>query len=180
MNSKRFEFNNKDLPYLKRDIVVRTIFSLLFLAVFVWQFAITINGAIAKSLNILQICSSILVFICSLMLAMISLLYVFRDFRVITAIKVHGRCVTSVQMLIKTHKRSFIWMYSLLIQFLTLATTLVLICSLTYSILQIAYMSSISFYLPLLLTICLSGYNSIYHIKDEMHTQNTVQEYYNA
>ena len=180
MNNKKFEFTDKDIPYLKRDIVVRTIFSVLFISIFVWQFIMMVQTYTKASLDVLKITSSLIVLICSLMLSFISLMYVFRNFRILTSINEHGRCVSYVQMLIKTNKRSFIWMYGVLIQFLTLVTSLVLICSLTYSILQVAYMSSISFFLPFLLMVCVSGYNSIYHIKDEMHIQNSTQEYYNA
>ena len=180
MNNKKFEFTNKDLTHLKKDIALRTVFSVLFIAIFIWQFANLISSYLKGSLDVLKISATLIVLICCLMLAFISLLYVFRNFRIITTIKEHGRCVTSVQMLIRTHKKSFIWMYGVLIQFLTLITSLVLICSLTYSILQVAYLSSTSFYLPFLLTVCVSGYNSIYHIKDEMYIQNSAQEYYNA
>ena len=92
----------------------------------------------------------------------------------------NGKCVSAVQMLIKTNKRSFLWLYNLLIQLLTLITSLTLICSATYAVLQATYLSMISYYLPFLVAVCLSGFNSIYHIKDEMHVQNTVQEFHNA
>ncbi|MBQ9795752.1 MAG: hypothetical protein IJW36_02165 [Clostridia bacterium] len=179
MNSKKFEYTNKDIPYLKRDITFRTIFSALLIVMFIWQFVSIVIVSIKSSLTIMQICSSILVFISTLLLSYISLLYVFKDFRIIAAIKMKGRCVSAVQMLIKTNKRSFIRLYNLVLQFITLLTVLVLICSLTYSILQATFFSTISFYMPLLLTICVAGFNSIYHVKDEIHIQNTVQEYYN-
>ncbi len=180
MNSKKFEYTNRDLPYLKKDIIFRTIFAVLFLMIFTWQFIAFVKMSINKSTTLMHIISAIVVFICCLMLTFISLLYVFKDFRIISAVKLNGRCVSSVQILIKTNKKSFIWLYSLLIQLLTLITAIVLICSITYSILQITYFSTISFYLPFLLTICVSGFNSIYHIKDEMHIQNTVQEFQSA
>ena len=180
MNSKKFEYTDRDLSYLKKDIIYRTIFALLFLIVFTWQFISFFKASITKSTTTMQIVVAIIVFVCCLMLTFISLLYIFKDFRIISAIKRNGRCVSSVQILIKTNKKSFVWLYSLLIQFLTIITAIVLICSITYSILQIAYFSTISFYLPFLITICISGFNSIYHIKDEMHIQNTVQELQNA
>ena len=180
MNSKRFEYTTKDTAHLKKDIAFRSLFASLLLFVFVWQFAMIIKVSLNGSLSIMQICSSILVIICSLLLFLICLMYVFKDFRILAAIKINGKCVSAVQLLIRTNKRSFIWLYNVLIQFLTLITSLVLICSLVYSILQITYLSTLSFYLPLLFMICISGFNSIYHIKDEIHTQNHVQEYNNA
>lgn len=180
MNSKRFEYTHKDLPYLKKDIVYRTCFIVLFLSVFVWQFGAMIKAAMSDSLFILQICSSVLVFITCLLLSFISLLYVFKDFRIIAAVKMNGKCVSAVQMLIRTNKRSFLWLYNLLIQFLTLVTAIILICSITYAILQATYLATISYYLPFLVAVCLSGFNSIYHIRDEIRVQNTVQEFHNA
>lgn len=180
MNSKRFEYTNKDIPFLKKDIVLRTVFAALFILVMVWQFASIVMISFDGTLSIMQICSSVLVFLCCLLLTLISFLYIFKDFRIIAAIKMNGKCVSSVQILIRTTRRSFIRLYSILIQFLTLVTSLVLLCSLTYSFLQITYMSTISFYLPFLLMVCVSGFNSIYHIKNEISTQNSVQEYQNA
>ena len=180
MNSKRFEYTHKDIPFLKKDIVYRTFFILLFLCVFVWQFVDMIKAALNDSLFILQICSTVLVFISCLLLAYISLLYVFKDFRIIAAVKMNGKCVSAVQILIKTNKKSFIWLYNLLIQSLTLLTSIVLICSITYAILQATYFATISYYLPFLVAVCVSGFNSIYHIKNEMQVQNTLQEFLNA
>jgi len=178
MNSKIFEYTNKDSSYLKKDIAFRTFFSVLFLAIFVWQFASMVKLALKNSMNIMTIGVSVLVILCSLMMFIISMLYAFKDFRIMAAIKMNGKCVSSVQVLIRTKKRSFIWLYKLLIQILSVATALVLIAVITYSILQVSYYSTVSFYIPLLLLICISGFNSIYHIKDEMHIQNTVQEYH--
>ena len=180
MNSKRYEYTHKDIPYLKKDIFFRALFAILLVAVFIWQFVSLIYLTITSSMTIMQIASSCLVIFCSLMLAFISLMYALKDFRIISAIKMNGRCVSAVQMLIRTNKKSFIWLYSVLIQFLTLITSLVLICSIVYTILEVTYLSTTSFYLPLLFMICISGFNSIYHIKDEIHTQNFVQEYYNV
>jgi len=180
MNSKRFEYTNKDIPYLKKDIFMRTFFAVLLLIVFVWQFVSAIQIAISSYLSIINLSATILVFVCTFMLSFISLLYTFKNFRIIAAIKMNGRCVSSVQILIKTNKKSFIWLYNFVVQILTLATSLVLICTLVYSFLQATYLSSISFYLPFLLMVCISGFNSIYHIKHEIYIQNSVQEYYNA
>lgn len=177
MVSKKFEYTNKDIGYLKRDIVMRAFFTLIFLAIIIWQFVMVIMTAINDSLSTLDYVLSSITIITCLLLALISFVYSFKDFRVISTIKMDGRCVSSVPILIKTTRKSFLWLYNLLIQFLTLVTTLVLVASITYSILQYTYFSTISFYMPFLVMICLSGYNSIYHIRDEMNTQKAVQEY---
>lgn len=177
MNSKKFEYSYKDIPSLKKDIVIRSCFSFSFLCIFIWQFIDIIVTAMNSSLTIMQIASALIVIASTLLLSLVSLLYVFKDFRIIAAVKINGRCISSVQMLVTTSKRGFLNLYRLLTQMLTLLTSLILICSITYTILQAAYLSYISFYLPLLLLICMSGFNSIYHINEEMRTQKNVQEY---
>jgi len=175
--NKRFEYTTRDLGHLKKDICFRTIFMFFFLSLFVWQISTLIMESLKDSISNFKIISSIVVLISSLMLTLISLMYIFKNFRIISAIRLTGRCVSSVQLLIRTNKRSFLWLYNILMQFLTITTTLVLISSITYSILQMKYFSYVSFYMPLLFMICISGFNSIYHIKDEIKTQNSVNEY---
>lgn len=174
-NPKRFEYQHKDIGYLKKDIVFRTIFSVLFIGIFVWQIVNMFMGLTSTTKN-LEIVVSIIVLLSCLMLSFVSLTFVFKDFRIISAIKNNGKCVSSVQILIQTKKRSFIKLYNLLIQFFTLVTSLVLIATITYTILEATVLSSVSFFMPFLFMICISGLNSIYHIKDEIYTQNQVQE----
>lgn len=176
MTTKKFEYMNKDIKQLKIDIAFRILFSSLFLAIFVWQFIFMILYSTKGLLGPAQAIVSAIVLISSLLLCLIIFFYAFKDFRIIAAVQMEGRCVSSVQILFSTKKSGFMRLYSYLIQLLTLATTLVLVSCLTYSILQVAFQSTISFYMPLLLMICVSGYSSIYHIKDEILTQNTVQE----
>ena len=176
MKTKTFEYFHKDIKQLKIDIIFRMIFSSLFLACFIWQIISMIVIAVNANITMLQGITSAFVLIGSLMLSVVTFSYAFKDLRIISAIKLNGKCVSSVNILFKTNKSSFIKLYSLLIQFLTLATSLVLVACVTYSILQITVLSTISFYMPLLLMMCVAGYNSIYHIKDEIRTQNTVQE----
>jgi len=176
MNRKRFEYYHKDIKQLKIDIVFRIVFSILFMACFVWQMVSTVMASMKGPLSIMQIVVSCLVLLTSLSLCFITFIYAFKDFRIIAAIKMNGKCVSSVSILFSIKKASFVKLYSYLIQVLTLAVSLVLIACITYSILQVTILSTISFYMPLLVTICVSGYNSIYHVKDEITTQNTVQQ----
>ena len=177
MNSqKRFEYYHKDIKQLKIDIFFRLLFSVLFLVAFVWQFISMAILSIDKSLSIMHGVVAAIVLISSLLLCLVTMSYAFKDFRIIAAIKMKGKCVSSVQILFRADKKGFLWLYNLLMQFLTLMTSLVLVASVTYSILQVAFMSTISYYMPLLLTICVAGYNSIYHVRDEILTQQTVHE----
>ena len=177
MNSKKFEYVHKDIPMLKKDIIFRTLFTTAFFAIFVWQFVMVIMQMIDKNMSILKIITSSLVLISTLMMAIISFVYIFRNFKIISVIKTRGRCVSSVSLLIQTNKKSFINLYDLLMKCLIVVISLILISSITYTILQVAYLSFVSFYMPILFLICLSGYNSIYHIKNEIYIQNMVQIY---
>ncbi len=177
MNSKKFEYFHKDIKQLKIDIIFRMIFSALFLIAFVWQMVSMIIVSIKDSLSIMQGSVATFVLITSLVLCLVTMSYAFKDLRIIAAIKMRGKCVSTVQILFKVDsKSSFLWLYNFIMQFLTIVTSLVLVACVTYSILEISYFSTISFYMPLLLTLCVASYNSIYHIKDEITTQKTVNE----
>lgn len=176
MKSKKFIYVHKDVKQLKIDIAFRILFSALFLGIFVWQFTAMVMYIVKNKFSNVHGVVAAIVLISSLLLCLITFFYAFKDFQIIAAVKMSGQCVSSVSILFSTRNNSFIRLYNYLIQFLTLATTLVLIAALTYTILQITVLSTISFYMPLLLMICVSGYNSIYHIKDEIRTQETVQE----
>ena len=176
MRTKRFEFNKKDVNHLKKDIILRTLFSILFLTVFVWQMISIVKKSTGNNLSIIQTTVSIIVLIGSLLLGLVSLFYAFKDFRIISVIKVNGRCINSVPILFSTKKSGFVWLYNILIQILTLATTLVLIACITYTILEISYFATISFYVPILVFVCISGYNAIYHIREEIYKQNILNE----
>ena len=175
--SKRFEYTNKDITALKKDIIFRTLFATLFLAIFVWQFVSLFIAYTNNNLQLIKIIIAGIVLISTLLLLIVSLLYIFKSLRIVSAIKMNGRCVSSVAIFIRTNKGSFVKLYDLLIKFLTLATSLILVSCITYTFLQITVTSTISYYLPLILMICVSGYNSIYHIKDEIKTQEMVREY---
>lgn len=176
MKLKRFVYVHKDIKQLKIDIAFRVLFSCLFLGVFVWQFVFMIMYGVQNRLTTPHNVISAIVLISSLLLCLVTFFYAFKDFRIIAAINMTGKCVSSVQILFSTNKTSFVKLYSYMSQLLALATSLVLIATITYSILQATVLSTISYYLPFLIMVCLSSYNSIYHIKDEMTTQNKVQE----
>lgn len=177
MNSKNFEYITKDIPLLKKDIFFRSLFSILLLCIFVWQFIILIITNNKDEMSILKIIIAIIVLITALMMFLLNLAYTFKDFKVISVVKTRGRCISAVNLLIKTNKKSFIQIYHILMFAFTLLITFVLLCSLTYTILQASVLSLVSFYMPMLFIICVTGYNSIYHIKHEITIQNKVQAY---
>lgn len=177
MNGKRFEYFHKDIKQLQTDIIVRFVFSALFLGTFVWQIVSILLTSMKGSISLPQGISSIIVLTTTFLLCLVTMSFAFKDLRIIAAIKMRGKCVSTIQILFKVDgKRNFLWLYKFIMTILALATTLVLIAAVTYGVLQVAFFATVSFYMPLLLTICLASYNSIYHIKDEITTQKTVQQ----
>lgn len=178
MNLKRFEYFSKDVPFLKRGLFFRFLFFVLFMAVITWQITSMIVIHSQKGLSIPEIISGVTVILLSLLLGLISIAYVFKNMKVIEAIKKHGRCICSVPMLINIKKNSFIRLYSAISFVLALLALVVLLSSLTYSLLQAAYYATVSFYLPLLVLISVAGFNSVFHLKNEIQVLTTVQEYH--
>lgn len=176
MRSKRFEYFHKDIKQLKKDIAFRVTFSVLFFGVIAWQLITTLLLHFSKTLTQTKLIISAIVLISALVLFSVTLAYAIKDCRIVKVIKENGRCVSSVSILFSTDKTSFLKFYQGLMTILTVAITLLFIACVTYSILEISFYTKISFYMPLLLMICLAGYNSIYHVKDEILTQNNVQE----
>ena len=92
-------------------------------------------------------------------------------------IKNQGRSVNSVKLLVKSDKNSFIKLYSILSIVLALVMLFVAVCGITYLILQLIYLKTYSFYLPILFFITVCGFNSVYHIRYEITTMKDVEKY---
>lgn len=177
MHLKKFEYLHKDVPFLKKDLGFRVFFILLFIAVFAWQFISILMQDFSTSVNIPMLISSVAVLLISLMFITLNLMYSFKNFKVLSVIKKQGRCISSVDILFNTKKSGFVYLYSLITKALALVATLILVCSITYSVLQITFYANVSFYLPLLAVVCVCGYYSAYHINTEIKTVKTVQEF---
>lgn len=177
MNSKKFEYQHKDVPFLKRNLVIRTIFTLIFLGIFAWQMISLFLIQMEGSLSILQIVTSSFVMIMCLLLGFISLMYAFKYFRIMGAIKRRGKCVSTVQIIFSLKKTGFMKMYKILTELLTLLSVVILVCTATYSILSIAYYSTVSFYLPFLVALCLSGFSAVFQIDEEIKIVENVNQF---
>lgn len=177
MNLKNFEYINKDVPFLKKDLLFRASFAVLFFAVFLIQLVATLKNLVVSSLSVGNIISSIVVLTTCGLFCFLSILYMIKNLRIIEVVNTKGKCVSSVDVLVKIDKSSFIKLYSIVCDILTLLASIVLICSFTYTFLQATYYSSISFYLPLLITIVLTSYYAVFHIKNEIKTIQTVNQY---
>lgn len=177
MNSKKFEYAHKDIPFLKKNITIRTIFCVFFLVIFAWQLLSIYLAGDFSNLTIVQIFSSSFTLLITLLMSFISLMYVFKYFRIISAVKKHGKCISSVQVMFNIKKSGFIKLYKLLTEGLTLLAVVILVCVATYSILSLTYYATVSFYLPFLITLCLSSFNSVFHIDEEVKIIETVNQF---
>lgn len=172
--NQQFEYQKRDLPFLRKDLAFRIIFSMLFFAIFIWQFT-TFLPVVQNEENIVKLVVGSIVLLSSLLMFFIAFLYVFKDVRTIQTVKKFGRCSSRVQVMFDLKKGSFIRLYRFVTNLITLATSLVLVASITYAILQYNFMTSVSYYMPLLAVICLSGYNSVFHIREEIKIVQNVQ-----
>ena len=180
MNSKQFEYQNRDIPFLKKDVIYRLSFLGLFFAIFIWQFvSLIIKLASKEDVNIVMIVASTFVLLFSLLFCAVSVMYAIKSLKIIGVVRKTGRCVSSVNFVFDTKKTSFVKLYSIINQILSVVTALIFISSLTFTILKAAYTDSISFYMPCLAAICLCGLNSIYHLNSEAKIMDTVQQYNN-
>ena len=105
------------------------------------------------------------------------MLYAFRSINIINSIKRKGKAVRVVTTLRNNDKGSFIKLYSIITQIIAVVVLLVLVSALTYSILELVYYSSVSFYMPVLFLFAFSGFNSVYHINAEIDLIQNVKEF---
>ena len=83
MNQKKFEYTHKDIPFLKKHLILRGIFCFLFLLVFTWQILSLFMDFNPKEMNIVQFIVGGMVLIINLLMSFISLMYAFKNFRII-------------------------------------------------------------------------------------------------
>ncbi len=177
MKFKKLEYQHKDLPILKKDMIFRIIFMSLFLAIFIWQLISMFFNYFHDSLSNTMLIVSVFVMLISLILALTALIYAFRDINIINEVRHQGKAVRTISVISNNKKGSFLKMFNYLSKFIAFAMMLVLVCGITYSVLELVYFSSITFYMPILILFAISGFNSVYHIKMEMNTISSVQEY---
>lgn len=177
MNLKKFEFTNKDISFLKKDIIVRLSFTVMFCAIFIWQLVSFLVTQAKNAMSTGRIISTVFVLILSLMLAMIGFFYSFKDIRIVNSIQKRGSCISTVDVLFSIKKNSFVRIYDIICQVLAYVSLFVLLCSITSLILNAAFYSTVSYYMPILFLLCIAGFNGVFHVKSEIKTMQTVQEY---
>ncbi len=173
-----YEFTNRNVPYLKKDIVYRSIFLVAFVVVFAWQFILLVVRYNANTLSNLMMGIAILTMVCSLFLGIVTGIYTYRSVRTVSEIKKSGTMTRRINLLGQNAKKgSFIKMYNVLSQILAVIMLMVFASGVTYAILELIYYSTHSFYLPVLLLVTISGFNGVYHLQTEIHTINEVSKY---
>ena len=177
MGIKRFEYLNSNIPFLKKDVGCRLLFTFVFFGVFVWQF-VSLLFNLKAGLNIGMTVSTVFVLLIALLFAGISIMYALKSMKILSIVKKKGRCTSSVQILFNTSKKGFMKLYSIVTEILSIVCAVVLICTVVYSFLEMAYFSTISYFMPVLAIICFCGFNSVYHINAEIATVKNVQEYH--
>ncbi len=179
MATKRFEYQHKDIPYLKKNMCFRMIFVMSFLFIFIWQLFNIIHYNLNKELtDIMLIIGGVNLFFC-VMYILVALLYYFRCLRTIKEIKKDGKSVKLISLMSVNKKDSYIKMYNFISKIIAIVMLLVLVSALTYTILELIYYSTISYYLPVIFTLTFSGFNAVLHMNFEIKLMENVNEYHN-
>lgn len=177
MNLKSFEYRKKDISMLKKDATIRTVFAVLFAAVAIWQIALLATSVAKETLSVLNIASACAVFFFCFVFALVSILQISKNAKTINVITVKGKCVSSVNVMFSTEKTGFMKMYSITTKVIAVLCLVVLFCSITSAFLQAKFMETMSFYLPLLVALCLVGLYSSHHVDQQIKAVKTVDEF---
>ena len=177
MNLKSFEYRKKDISMLKKDATIRTISAILFALVAIWQICLLVSSIKDETLSGLNIISACAVFFFCFVFALVSLLQITKNARTINVITAKGKCVSSVNILFSTEKTGFMKMYSIVTKVIAVLCLVVLFCSITSAFLQAKFMETMSFYLPLLVALCLVGLYSSHHVDMQITAVKTVDEF---
>ena len=180
MGKKRFEYQHKDKPALKKDIAFRLMFAVLFLGVFVWQIIDLVlvkkNGN-ATALNI--VIGAIVLFF-ALMFILVAILYAIHDINTLRQINKNGKSIRVVTVFNVKSKTSIVKLYSAVTKIIAIVMLLLFCSACTYSVLQFVHYSTIPYYLPALLLLCLSGFNAVFHINAQIDLMKNVYEYHSV
>lgn len=177
MKAQKFQFRHKDVPMLRKDVAMRTFFCLLFVGIFVWQTLIMFFSYFNTKLSTFELVSSILTMAVSLLMSIVSFIFVFRSLNNLICIKKSGHAVGVKTPLFNSKKTGFLNLYYVISTAIVFVMTIVLICAVTYAVLEGVFYNQFSIFLPALVLTAISGYNSIYHIKNEIKVLAEVETY---
>lgn len=175
MKNSFYTFQYKDIPYLKKDFKTRLLFSALFLAVFVWQLFSLLLKKENNDISILELVICVVVMVATLLFAMVSFSYFVKSFSDCKKVRSKIPAYTSVVNTSKPTKNGFITMYLKVSKIIAVLSAILLLCVVTYSVLTFVYYETVSFYLPLLAVIVISGFNGAYHIESQIYIMQNSQ-----
>ena len=177
MNFKTFEYKRDDIKMLNKDSTLRLIFIALMGVVLVWQVYSLTLAIKDKSLNIGKLISVCAVCFIGIVMLIYSISTIVRNMRIVNVVNTKGRCASSVSMLFDPSKTGILNLYSILSKVVAALSLVVLACSLTTLALQANVTYSISFYLPLLVSLCLISLYSVHQVQHEVKIAKTVDEF---
>ncbi len=177
MKAQKFQFRHKDVPMLKKDVAMRTFFSLLFVGVFVWQILLIFFKYFNAKLSTFEVVCSSLTMLISLFMAMVSFVFLFRSLNNLICIKKSGNAVGVKTPMFNSKKTGFFNLYYVVSTVIAWVMTFVLVCSITYAVLEGVFYNQFSIFLPALVLTAISGYNSVYHLKNELTILKEVDNY---
>ncbi len=175
MDTKKLEYMDKDVPTIKKDLVLRIVFAVLFAVSFAWQLVAMILSH--DNISVIMLVLSSVTMIFSIMFGFASILYAIKDLKILEKIRLRGKSINNVNFVFNIEKRSFIHLYSFITSILAIIATFLLFASLTYSVLAYIYYNTISFYLPTVLAFVSWCYNSSYHLKNEIYISQNVAQF---
>ena len=177
MNTKKFEYDIKDKKSLKNDIIFRIFFTILFISIFAWQFTLLLLSKNEGTLSTLKIYLGLSVLFTCLIFVIISMMYIAKNLKILDQLKFHSKAVVSVTVLSSGKKGGFLRLYKFISEVIAIIMLVLAVCAITYSVLEFMHYSTISFYLPLISIITLTGFNTVYHINNELKIIENVRAY---
>lgn len=178
MNFKQFEYVKKDIKNVKGDTAFRMFFFILFMATFFSQVALIFFDKSKVEMKTLDYILSSLCLFFMVLFAFLALVYSLKNIKIVNSIKNYGKFEERVTLIFSTEKRSFLMLYSFITDILAVLSMLVLTVIITYSALDYAYFTTISFYLPFLISMCLVAIFSAHHIKHEIYIMKNLRQFH--
>lgn len=174
MKTKTFEYNVNDIKMLKRDLVLRIVLCIMLGAIMIWQGVILALELINTTIDQFKIISTSFVFATAIIYLILGIFYTAKNRRIIRVIKSTGKCTSSVTFIFNVKKHGFVRIYHILTIALTLLSIFVLIAAITYAILSVSILKELSYFYPVLITLCVVGLYSCLHISTEIKSLEKV------
>ena len=174
MTSKRFKLVEKDIPFLKKDMKIKIVLTVVFALVLAWQTIAFIMDFVNKTNSILNMCISITVIVYALALLCFTIFFTVRNLNLISVIKEKDHCLWDVPFISNTSKTGLINMYKILCLVLGCICGFILIACFIAICVQKSFITLR--YLPLLLTVGASCFNAYFFFVSNNYMQKLNKE----